>query len=51
MFHDPPFAPLIVAIVNLNIQYRIMLFVFYTVRMATIYFEQMQIVDWVFYGV
>ncbi|CAK75313.1 unnamed protein product (macronuclear) [Paramecium tetraurelia] len=50
-FNDQPFGPLIIASINYNLKYKIVLLSFYILRASLIYFHTFKIIDWVYTGI
>ncbi|CAD8139443.1 unnamed protein product [Paramecium pentaurelia] len=49
--NDQPFGPVIIASINYNIKYKIVILSFYILRASLIFFNTFKIIDWVYVGI
>ncbi|CAD8060934.1 unnamed protein product [Paramecium sonneborni] len=50
-FNDQPFGPVIIASINYNIKYKIVILSYYILRVSLIFFNTFKIIDWVYIGI
>ncbi|CAD8052966.1 unnamed protein product [Paramecium sonneborni] len=50
-FNDQPFGPVIIASINYNIKYKIVILSYYILRVSLIFFHTFKIIDWVYLGI